>query len=307
MTMRVLILGGAGMLGRAVAAAARRRGEPALALSRRQADVTDPARLRYWLEAFSPDVVVNCAAYTKVDRCEGEGREEAWAVNGRAVGTVGEETARAGARLVQVSTDYVFDGQASAPYGEEAATAPLQVYGESKLEGERRALGFDHALVVRASWLFGPGGPNFAATIAGLIDRGERPLEVVADQQGAPTYTPFLAAALLDLAAGGASGIVHYRNHPPASWYAFASEIARIWRGGGRRGGRCAQGVPGPPGWSAAVEVVPIATAEHPRPARRPAYSVLAVERCEALLGRAVEPWLGGLAEYFAGRREGRS
>ena len=274
------------MLGRALAAEARRRGLPALALSRRQADVADPAGLRYWSAAFRPGVVINCAAYTKVDACEGAGRQEAFAVNGQAVANVAAAAKAAGARLLQVSTDYVFDGRATAPYGEDAAVAPLSVYGESKLAGERQALAYERALVVRTSWLFGPGGPNFAATIAGLIERGQRPLRVVDDQQGAPTYTRFLARALLDLAAGGATGIVHYRNRPAASWYAFAVEIARC---------------------SGAVEVVPVATAELARPAPRPAYSVLAVERCEALLGRPVEPWLWGLAEYLNSMREGRS
>jgi dTDP-4-dehydrorhamnose reductase len=290
--MRTLILGGAGMLGRAVLAAARRRGWPALALSHQQADVRDEARLDYWMAAFRPQVVVNCAAFTRVDDCEAQG-ERAMAVNGEAVGGVARAAARGGARLLQVSTDYVFDGELrQQPYREEDATAPRSAYGRSKLLGEQRALAQGGGLVVRASWLFGAGGPNFAAAIAGQIDSGAGPLRVVADQMGAPTYTPFLARALLDLAPLPATGIVHYRNREPVSWYSFAAAIARWW--------------PGPRG---VVEVEPVTTAQYPRPAPRPAYSVLSVERCEALLGRQVESWEWGLAEYLCrlrGRRESR-
>ncbi|HVT59055.1 MAG TPA: dTDP-4-dehydrorhamnose reductase [Thermoanaerobaculia bacterium] len=290
--MRTLVLGGSGMLGRAVVAEARRRGWAALGLSREQGDVRDGGRMRYWMEAFRPEVAVNCAAFTRVDACE-SAREQAIAVNGEAVGEVVRAAARAGARLVHVSTDYVFDGEARLPYREEAPTGPRSVYGQSKLDGERRALAARDSLVVRTSWLFGPGGPNFVATIVGLIERGTRPLRVVDDQVGAPTYTPFLARALLDLARLGARGVVHYRNGGPVSWYAFAAAIARLWASGPRE----------PAG---SVEVVPVKSTEYPRPAPRPAYSVLDVERCELLLGRPVEPWEWGLAEYLSGLRAGR-
>jgi dTDP-4-dehydrorhamnose reductase len=280
--MRTLILGGTGMLGRAVLAAARARGWPALALSRRQADVADEARLDHWMAAFSPEVVVNCAAFTRVDECETQ-QEHAMAVNGEAVGRVARAAERRGARLLQVSTDYVFDGTAERPYAEGDATAPRSAYGRSKLAGERLALAARRSLVVRTSWLFGAGGPNFVTAILRQIDRGTRQLRVVADQVGAPTYTPFLARALLDLAPLAATGIVHYRNREPVSWYSFAAAIARWW-----------------PGAAGAVEVAPVTTAEMPRPAPRPAYSVLAVERCEALLGRPVESWEWGLAQYLS-------
>jgi dTDP-4-dehydrorhamnose reductase len=291
--MRTLILGGAGMLGGAVLAAARQRGWPALGLSRPQADILDEARLDHWVAAFRPQLVVNCAAFTRVDDCEAQA-ERAMAVNGEAVGGVARAAARGGARLLHVSTDYVFDGERrQQPYREDDPTGPRSAYGRSKLLGEERALAHDGSLVVRASWLFGPGGPNFAAVILGQIDRGAGPLRVVADQLGAPTYTPFLARAMLDLAraqpAGAGAGIVHYRNREPVSWYSFAAEIARWW--------------PGPRG---VVEVEPVTTAQFPRPAPRPAYSVLSVERCEALLGRQVESWEWGLAEYLSRLRESR-
>jgi dTDP-4-dehydrorhamnose reductase len=289
--LRCLILGGTGMLGRSLVQEARQRGEAALALSHAQADVTDPGRLRYWLDSFRPDTVINCAAYTKVDLCEGEGREKAFAVNGTAAGLIADAAQEAGARLIHVSTDYVFDGKAREPYREDAAPAPLSVYGQSKLEGERQALSrHPRALVVRTSWLFGPGGPNFVATMVNLIKKGQLPLRVVSDQEGCPTYTPFLARAILDLAPLDLNGIVHYRNREPVSWYAFTREIATLWAAP-------AQG----------VEVLPVTTADFPRPAPRPAWSVLDVQRFEEAAGRRVEPWVWGLADYLARIRQGRT
>lgn len=266
------------MLGHAVVAETRRRGWPALGLGRAQADVTDSARLLDWADRFRPQVIVNCAAFTQVDLCETE-RERAMAINGAGVGHVARAAQSVGAALVHVSTDYVFDGQASTPYATTAATAPRSVYGESKLLGEHEALRSERAAVVRTSWLFGPNGPNFAHTILGLIARGVRPLRVVDDQRGAPTYTPFLARAIADLAQARATGVFHFRNRPAVTWFDFASEIARQSDDN--------------------AEVVPVTTAEFPRPAPRPAYSVLDVERFEATVGRKVEPWVWGLAAYL--------
>jgi dTDP-4-dehydrorhamnose reductase len=276
------------MLGRALEAAAGERGHTALALSREQADVTDPAALLRCVEEFRPAVIVNCAAYTKVDACEGVGREQAFAVNGAAVGHIAAAADQAGARLLHVSTDYVFDGRADSPYAEDAPTAPLSVYGQSKLEGEKQALASPNALVIRTSWLFGPGGPNFAATMARMIAEGKLPLRVVDDQEGCPTYTPFLARAILDLAPLAVTGIMHYRNREPVTWYAFTRAIAELWSS--------------PP-----AEVLPVTTAEFPRPAPRPAYSVLSVERFEEVTGRPVEPWAEGLADYLTRIRQGRT
>jgi len=280
--MRALIFGGTGMLGRSLVHEARRRGKAALALSRLHADVTDPRRVSYWMDSFRPSVVFNCAAFTRVDDCESR-RQHAFAVNGEAVGHLVTAARAGGARLVQVSTDYVFDGRGERPYREDDATGPLSVYGASKLDGERRALAADDALVVRTSWLFGPGGANFVATMLRRMEQGLTPLRVVDDQLGCPTYTPYLARALWDLAAAGAHGIVHYRNRDPVTWYGFTREIAHLWD---RR-----------------VEVVPVTSDEFPRPAPRPAYSVLDVERFETLTGRRVEPWGLGLVEYLATRQ----
>ena len=274
------------MLGQAVVREARTRGHAALGLSHAQADVTRRDRLRFWADSFRPDVVINCAAFTKVDACETD-PNTAFRVNGEAVANVAAAADHAGARLLHVSTDYVFDGTAREPYKEDAATAPLSIYGRSKLEGERHALAYGRGLVVRTSWLFGPGGPNFAATMVNLIRQGKLPLRVVDDQVGRPTYTGFLARALVDLAPLGTTGIVHYGNREPVSWYAFAATIARLVSG--------------------KAEVLPVTTAEFPRPAPRPAYSVLAVDRFEEAVGRPVEPWEAGLIEYLALMNGGRS
>jgi len=293
--VRTLVFGGTGMLGRAVAALARRRGFACLALSHSQADVTDRERLLYWAKEFRPELVVNAAAFTQVDVAESE-RERAFAVNGAAVDAVAEAAASGvpgGAVLLHVSTDYVFDGTGTEPYKEDAPTAPLSVYGASKLEGEKLALQYGRALVVRTSWLFGPGGPNFVATMRRLIASG-KPLRVVDDQRGAPTYTPYLAKALLDLARlveGGLQGVLHYRNREPVTWYGFAKEIARL-----------ESETTGNP-----ASVSPVTTAEFPRPAPRPAYSVLDVSRFEAVTGRRVEPWERGLADYLTLLAEGES
>ncbi len=263
------------MLGRAVAAHWRLAGRAVLALPATQADVTDRERLLEWARRYRPELIVNCAAFTQVDGCEEE-REKAMRVNGAAVAHVVEAAELAGADLVHVSTDYVFNGRGDAgPYRENAPTGPVSVYGESKLAGERQALAYPRALVVRTSWLFGPGGPNFVATMRRLAGQG-KPLKVVDDQVGCPTYTPFLARAIYDLAATELEGVVHYCNRDAVSWYGFAREILG-------------------PGF----DIAPVTTAEFPRPAPRPAYSVLDVGLFEKTVGRRVEPWIHGLAAYL--------
>ncbi len=277
MSVRTLVFGGTGMLGRALVAEGRRRRLPVLGLSRLEGDVTGRERVAYWMDAYRPELIVNCAAFTRVDECE-HNPATAFAVNELGPMVLAEAAAKAKARLVHLSTDYVFAGEAQEPYREDAATGPASVYGESKLAGERRALAYERTLVVRTSWLFGPGGPNFVATLRGRLAKGE-PLKVVDDQVGCPTYAPYLANALWKLAASSLVGVVHYRNRDPVSWHGFACEIARMVAPG--------------------ATVTPVSTAEFPRPAKRPAYSVLDVSRFEAETGDSVEPWLAGLAEYL--------
>ncbi len=280
--MRALVFGGRGMLARAVAAEWRARGEEVLAPPEEESDIRSREALIGWAERFRPQAIINCAAYTAVDACE-DNRETAMEVNGRAVAHVVAAAEHVGAELVQVSTDYVFGGvivgEKPRPFREDAPTAPQSVYGESKLLGEVEALRYPRALAVRTSWLFGAGGPNFVATMRRLLNEGRTPLRVVDDQVGCPTYTPFLARAIRDLLSSGIDGVVHYCNRDAVSWHGFACEIARAV--------------------DPTAEVVPVTTAEFPRPAPRPAYSVLDVTKFETAVDRRVEPWADGLAAYL--------
>lgn len=272
--MRTLVFGGTGIVGRALVKEGRSRGWPVVGLSHGQAEITDAGRVEEACAAFRPGLIINCAAFTKVDQCEAD-PSLALAVNGAAVGNLVRAAESVGARLVHLSTDYVFDGRATSPYPEAHPTAPQSSYGASKLAGEAEALASGRTLVVRTSWIFGPGGANFVDTIAGRIRSGQKNFRVVDDQLGAPTWAPFLARAVADLGEWGISGLVHYQNRPAVSWYEFAREIARRL--------------------DPEVEVTPIPTSEAPRPAPRPAYSVLAVDRFEKLAGRSVESWQDGL------------
>jgi len=276
--MRVLVTGAGGMLGRDVVRAAGAAGHDVVALARAELDVTDAEAVASALGEARADAVVNCAAWTDVDAAEADPQGAA-AVNAAGAGNVARAAAAAGARLVHVSTDYVFDGAASAPYVESDATGPRSAYGRTKLDGERAvaAAGGSHA-IVRSSWLFGEGGRNFVATVLALgAERDE--VTVVSDQVGCPTATVHLAPALLELAAGEAQGVFHVAGGGRCSWHELAVEAFR------QAGVAC--------------RVLPCTTAEMPRPAPRPAFSALASERPES---PALPPWQEGLAAYLAGR-----
>ncbi|HEX8104517.1 MAG TPA: dTDP-4-dehydrorhamnose reductase [Solirubrobacteraceae bacterium] len=271
--MRLLVTGAAGMLGQDVVRAAEAASHDVVARARRDLDVCDGAAVLAAVGDARPDAVVNCAAWTDVDRAETE-EAAATAVNGDAVANVARACAQAGAHLVHVSTDYVFDGRASEPYVESSATGPLSAYGRSKLAGER-AVNLERGAVVRASWLFGAGGPNFAATMLRLA-RERDAVTVVDDQVGFPTYTGHLASALLRVASGRLCGILHAGGDEPCSWHDFACAIF------------AASG--------AEMEVARGRTADLARPAPRPAYSVLGTERADA---PRLAPWRDGLAAYL--------
>jgi dTDP-4-dehydrorhamnose reductase len=261
------VVGAGGMLGQDTVRAA---GGAAVALTRAELDVTDAAAVR---EALAGATVINCAAYTDVDGSEGD-PVSAHAVNERGARNVAE----AAERVLYVSTDYVFDGTKGEPYVESDPTAPLQEYGRSKLAGERAtAEANPNHLVVRSSWLFGAGGENFVATMLGLA--GERDeLRVVDDQVGCPTFTGHLAEALVALAQRDERGILHAAGTGSCSWFEFARAILE----------------------RAEIEctVQPCTTDEFPRPARRPAYSVLGSERA----GPSLPAWQDGLDAYLGVR-----
>jgi dTDP-4-dehydrorhamnose reductase len=274
----ILITGSHGQLGRALIAACAVRGVAAEGRDLDTLDICDAGAVMRWIVDARPSVVVNSAAYTAVDDCE-TNEETATAVNGLAVGHLAAACNEVGALLIQISTDYVFPGDAARPYREEDAVAPTSAYGRSKLRGEELARTADRHLVVRTAWLFGRGGRNFVEAIRTQIDAGAPSLKVVADQRGCPTFCDDLANALLDLAATGSTGTLHAVNSGSTTWHGFAVEIARLL---------------GP-----AVTVVPVTTGEAPRPAPRPVYSVLDTNRLEAALGRPMPSWQDGLRRYL--------
>jgi dTDP-4-dehydrorhamnose reductase len=262
---RLLLTGAGGQLARSLAPAARRRGWSVEALAREELDIADPAQVSRVLECSRPEIVVNCAGFTRVDLCE-ERREEAQRANAVGPGVLAR-ACRDRALLVQVSTEYVFAGRTPTPIPEEADPEPLSEYGRSKLAGERaaRSEGGD-CLIARTQWLFGP-GPNFVRTILAAAREG-RALRVVEDQVGRPTWTGALAEAILDALEAGARGTLHLACEGLASWYDLAVDAVEE---GVRRG------------WNPEVRVEAISSAEMPRPATRPAHAVLGLERARKL------------------------
>jgi dTDP-4-dehydrorhamnose reductase len=268
--MRLLVTGAAGMLGRDVAAAAESAGHDVTGLARRDLDITDPDAVRAAVAAARPDAVINCAAWTDVDGAE-EHEADALRINGTGAGNV----AAAAPYVVHVSSDYVFEGSATLPYREADATAPAGAYGRSKLAGEVLvAAAGDHA-IVRSAWLFGIHGSNFVATMLRLGEDRDK-VNVVADQFGCPTFTGHLAAALVDIAERRLSGILHVAGGGSCSWHELAQATFD------EAGLDC--------------RAAPVTTAEFPRPAPRPAWSVLGSTRPDAPV---LPPWRDGLSAYL--------
>lgn len=281
--MRVLVTGAGGMLAQALVPELERRGHRVVALDRAALDVTDEEAVSARVAAERPDAVVQCAAYTAVDRAEEE-EEAAHRVNAAAAGHVARACDRTGACFVYPSSDYVFPGDAARPYRPDDPTGPLNAYGRSKLAGETAARGAERALVVRTSWLYGQGGPNFVDTISHLA-RERDVLRVVDDQLGRPTWTGSLARTISELMEARAEGIFHAADAgEPVTWYGFAREILT------RR--------------EIDARVEPVPSSAFPRPAPRPRYSVLDCSKTEAVLGRPLPRWPDALDLYLRGREE---
>ncbi len=279
--LRVAVTGAGGMLGHAVVAELRRAHE-VLALVRADCDLADAARTHALLAGFAPQSILHCAAWTDVDGCEAD-PERARIENTVATGNVANAARECGARLLALSTDYVFDGALGRPYREDDPTAPLNVYGRTKRAGEESVLRLGaKGLVVRTSWLFGPGGRNFVRTMTGhLRTRGE--VRGVADQIGSPTYTLDLAPALARLVGAEHSGILHVTNSGSCSWYELAAAIeAEIATG---------------------CRLVPCRSDEFPRPARRPRNSVLDNGRYHASGSVPLRAWPAALHAYLEADR----
>jgi dTDP-4-dehydrorhamnose reductase len=273
--MRVTLFGASGLLGQDLVQ--QLGGEELIAPSSKAADLTDHARIRDLIRESRPDWVILSAAYTDVDGCE-TNRELAFAVNCEGAVNVARAAREVGSRLLFVSTDYVFDGSKRSPYEITDARNPASVYGESKAQAEERLIEIlPNVCIARTSWLFGHGGKCFPATILKLAST--RPeISVVNDQRGSPTFTRDLAGALVQLCRASAQGIVHVTNSGNCTWYEFATEIVRE------------SGLP--------TKVKPVTTAEFPRPARRPAYSVLSPGSLQTHNIRMPE-WQDALRRYL--------
>jgi len=264
------------MLGHRVVAVARAAGHDAVGTDLPELDLTDANAVRARVEAERPDVVVHCAAWTDVDGAEAD-EATATRVNGEAAGHVARAAAATGAFLVHVSTDYVFAGDATQPYPEDAPPAPRTAYGRSKLAGERAvaAAGGAHA-ICRTAWLHGTGGASFVATMLRLAAERDE-VAVVDDQVGSPTWTGHLAPALLEVADRRATGIHHLTGAGACSWYDLATETFA------RAGVAC--------------RATRTTSDRFPRPAPRPAYSVLGRTRPDAIV---LPPWQEGLDGHLA-------
>lgn len=283
--MRVLITGADGQLGRELRRSAPARAE-LRACGREELDLTRPAAAARVVAAHRPQVVINAAAYTAVDDAESN-RRLAFAVNGSGAGHLAAAAAAQGARFVQVSTDFVFDGESGWPCRPEDTPRPLCVYGESKLAGERavqRACG-DRAVVLRTSWVYSVYGGNFVKSMLRLMR--ERPeLGVVADQWGSPTWAAHLAAAVWELAERvELTGTLHWSDAGVLTWYDFALAI---------RDEAHARGLIERP-----VPVAPLTTEQFPRPARRPAFSVLDHGATRTRLRTPIRPWRESLGRML--------
>lgn len=287
MKYRIMVTGAAGQLGYDVVKTLEADGHHVLGCDRDQMDITNQQQCTDQINAYQPDVIIHCAAYTAVDQAESD-IDTAFSIN--AVGTrnitVAAESVKA--KLVYISTDYVFDGMGNSPYQEYDETNPQSVYGKSKLAGERLVQSLSTRwFIIRTSWVFGSHGHNFVKTMLDLMEMRPK-LQVVHDQQGSPTYTVDLARLIAELAVSEKYGIYHASNAGSCTWFEFAQAIAEE----GTKHGT----------FQAAVqiaEIVPCTTTEFPRPAPRPAYSVMDHIGIRTNGLQAMRPWREALIAFL--------
>lgn len=282
--MRILVTGAAGMLASALVPLLEERHE-VTGLTRRDCELSDEQAVQKSFQIARPDTVIHLAAFTNVDGCELDPQKaEAW--NELATLHVAKAAKGVGAAVLYTSTDYVFDGRANRPYAENSPTNPLNVYGKTKLAGERHVQEMlDRYFIVRTSWLFGPHGKNFVSTILRLAAE-QQELRIVNDQRGSPTYTRHLAEKLANLVMSPEYGVYHMAAEGSCTWFEFARRILELSE---------VQG----------VQVAPISTSECGRPAPRPAYSVLASQKLNSLGLGPLPHWQAGLDSHLAEIREG--
>ena len=276
--MRVVVTGAAGQLGQDVLLELDKKKHQAFGTDRTKLDLTNEADVHAYIDEVKPEVILHCAAYTNVDAAEGD-EETAYQVNGLATEYLAKAAKQIGAKMLYVSTDYVFDGTATEPYEVDEPTKPLGAYGRTKLAGEQ--LLQEHLqqfFIVRTAWVFGIHGNNFVKTMIRLgEDRGE--VGVVHDQVGSPTYTVDLAKFMVELMETDKYGIYHATNSGVCSWYDFAVEI---FKQAGMN-----------------VKVNPLTSDQFPRPAARPKYSVLSKKRIEEQGLTPLRDWKEALAAYL--------
>ena len=283
--MRILVIGGSGMLGTDLQHEARRRGHDVDAPSSAELDITDPTSVGALAARFGAyDWCLNCAAYTAVDKAETDIRL-ATEINTFGPGYLSSACGMAGIKLIHVSTDFVFDGAAEEPYREEAPTNPLSVYGRTKRDGELAVREANpNASILRTSWLYGVNGSCFPRTIIRAWQAGKS-LKVINDQYGCPTFTVDLARVFVDLVETNAyPDVYHACGTTVTSWHNFAVMAIKAWTD--------LKGIDGP------IEIAAIPTEEYPTPATRPRYSVLSTEKIEQLGIAPMRPLEQALAEF---------
>lgn len=280
--MRILVTGSGGMLGHDVIRVFLEHGHKVRATDitsqDHPLDITKDEDIRNALISSRPDWVINCAAYTDVDACE-DHEDDALLLNAEGPAMLARACREHSIRLLHVSTDYIFDGTRDTPYAEHDIPCPVNAYGRTKLEGEIAITGrMEDFIIVRSQWLFGLHGKNFVSTILRAA-RNTPVLRVVNDQHGSPTYTRDLASAIRQLVELDARGIYHVSNRGTATWFDLAKKALELME--------------------LDNEVVPVTTAEFPRPAKRPSYSVLSMKKFTDTTGKLMPIWPVSLKEYL--------
>ena len=282
---KVLVTGSGGMLATAVESTLKaEKAVTAVALTEKQLDITNKDMVLETIASIKPDVIINTAAYTLSDKCE-EDRETAILVNGTAAGYVARAAQTVGAKLIHISTDYIFDGEKEGPYTEEDKPNPISVYGLSKLIGEQELARFtDNYIIIRTQWMFGENGKNFVDTIVRLA-RQRSELKVVDDQYGCPTYTKDLAKVIQWFTENEniKGEVFNFSNEGVVSRYGFARKILKLA--------------------DSITKLVPVDTAAFPMPAKRPHNSALDKTKIKRITGIIIRPWYDALYEYMKNTR----
>lgn len=286
--MKVLVTGSNGQVGYCLVQQLRQQNADFLALDRDQLDITQRQAVWQTVSDYRPDIIINAAAHTAVDKAESEA-EQAFAINRDGAAYLAEAAQQIGAAMLHISTDYVFDGQATQPYTETDTTAPQGVYGQSKLAGEQAVLAAcSRSIILRTAWVFGEHGHNFVKTMLRL-GRERDSLGIVSDQHGAPTYAGDIAAALLHIAHHITQGkpteygIYHFSGKPYVSWYQFAEAIFQQAQ---------QQGI-----LANTPQLLAIATPDYPTPAKRPANSCLQLDKIQQAFGISPSDWQQALTQ----------